>query len=128
PTKGLFRPALEEMKEISTLCKKKRVCLSRKQPSRPVQAQRTAPACRPPLFSPHVINMVSMSLATGSVPNSFKQAVLSSILKKRKRNQTSKSEPKNYRPVSKLALLSKIMDKVVAKQLRDFLHGCKFLQ
>lgn len=44
PTKGLFGPALEKMKETSTLRKQEgeafNLCLPRKQPSRPAQAQR----------------------------------------------------------------------------------------
>lgn len=47
PTKGLFGPALEKMKETSTLRKQEgeafNLCLPRKQPSRPVQVQRAAP-------------------------------------------------------------------------------------
>lgn len=48
PTKGLFGPALEKMKETSTLRKQEgeafNLCLPRKQPSRPTQTQRPTTA------------------------------------------------------------------------------------
>uniref|UniRef100_A0AAV2MPW1 GAG protein n=1 Tax=Knipowitschia caucasica TaxID=637954 RepID=A0AAV2MPW1_KNICA len=48
PTKGLFGPALEKMKETSTLRKEEgaafNLCLPRKQPPRPAQPQRAGPS------------------------------------------------------------------------------------
>lgn len=51
PTKGLFGPALEKMKETSNLRKQEgeafNLCLPRKQPSRPAQAQRPSSSAAP---------------------------------------------------------------------------------
>ena len=67
---------------------------------------------------PSITHLVNCSLATAAVPSSYKNAVVTPILKKA-------SLPldilKNYRPVSNLAYISKIIEKVVASQLQDHL-------
>ncbi|XP_051234107.1 galanin receptor type 1b isoform X2 [Dicentrarchus labrax] len=64
--------------------------------------------------------MINLSLLSGYVPQSFKVAVIKPLLKK------STLDPgvlANYRPISNLPFLSKILEKVVAKELCDFLHN-----
>ena len=64
--------------------------------------------------------IINWSLVTGYVPQSFKVAVIKPHLKK---NPTLVPEaPANYRPISNLPFLSKILEKTVAKQLRGFLQ------
>jgi len=60
-----------------------------------------------------------MSLLTGHVPHSFKVAVIKPLLKKPTLDPDVLA---NYRPISNLPFLSKILEKVVAHQLCDFLH------
>ncbi|MDF4386599.1 reverse transcriptase family protein [Vibrio parahaemolyticus] len=63
--------------------------------------------------------MINISLLTGYVPQSFKVAVIKPLLKKPTLDPEVLA---NYRPISNLPFLSKILEKVVADQLCDFLH------
>ncbi len=73
-----------------------------------------------PLVGPFPLNMINLVLLAGYVPQSFKVAVIKPLLKK----QTLDPEVlANYRPVSDLPFLSKILEKIVANQLCDFLHN-----
>jgi len=58
-------------------------------------------------------------LLTGHEPHSFKVAVIRPLLKKPTLDQEVLAD---YRPISNLPFLSKILEKVVANQLCDFLH------
>ena len=62
----------------------------------------------------YILNMINMSLSTGSVPAAFKKAIVQPLLKK---HNLDSSVLSNYRPVSKLPFLSKILEKVVYTQL-----------
>ena len=64
--------------------------------------------------------MINLSLLSGYVPQSFKVAVIKPLLKK---PTLDPGVLANYRPISNLPFLSKILEKVVAKQLCDFLHN-----
>ena len=61
-----------------------------------------------------ITNIVNVSLRTGIFPDDFKQAHVNPLLKK---TTLSKDNLKNYRPVSNLSFISKILEKVVAKRL-----------
>ncbi|MDG2560415.1 reverse transcriptase family protein, partial [Vibrio parahaemolyticus] len=63
--------------------------------------------------------MINISLLTGYVPQSFKVAVIKPLLKKPTLDPEVLA---NYRPISNLPFMSKILEKVVADQLCDFLH------
>ena len=63
---------------------------------------------------PTLLKIINTSLATSTVPKSFKQASISPLLKK---PSLDRNVLKNYRPVSNLPLLSKILEKVVSKTL-----------
>ena len=71
-----------------------------------------------PVFGPPMLNKINVSLSTGSVPNSLKVAVIKSLLKK---PNLDPENIKNYRPISNLPFLSKILEKAVAQQLTAFL-------
>ena len=62
------------------------------------------------------------SLASGVVPAYFKEAVVEPLLKK---PNLDTSVLCNYRPISKLPFISKILEKTVLVQLQSFLevHG-----
>ena len=61
--------------------------------------------------------IVNVSILTETVPHSFKQAKVVPIYKK-----GSKLDPGNYRPVSVLNVLSKILERAVHGQLSDYLE------
>jgi hypothetical protein len=62
---------------------------------------------------------------SGSLPPSFKEAVVTPLLKK---NSLDKNTLKNYRPVSNLPFLSKILEKVVLSQLADHLASSGMIE
>ena len=71
-------------------------------------------------IGPCLVSIINCSLESGSVPSFFKQAVVQPLLKK---PNLDPSLPKNYRPISKLPFLSKVLEKVVANQLSTFLEN-----
>ena len=67
---------------------------------------------------PLITTIVNKSLSNAEVPSCFKQAIVRPLLKK---NGLDPDELKNYRPVSNLSFISKVLEKVVAKRLEDHL-------
>ena len=63
--------------------------------------------------------MVNLSLETGSLPPSLKKAVLSPLLKKPSLDHETLA---NFRPISNLKMVSKIIEKVVAVHLNRYLE------
>ena len=70
------------------------------------------------ILLPTICDMINTSLKTGVFPESFKHAVVTPILKK---PSLDCEELKNYRPISNLQFISKILEKIVAIRLTDFL-------
>ena len=66
--------------------------------------------------------MVNKSLNEMSVPTAFKQAIVRPLLKKPRLDM---NDLKNYRPVSNLPFVSKIIEKVVASRIEDHLDKHK---
>ncbi len=74
-------------------------------------------ACLPAL-SPLITKIVNASLVSGSVPSFFKSAIITPILKK------SGADPfnfDNFRPISNLSFISKIIEKCIAIQIQEHL-------
>lgn len=67
---------------------------------------------------PSITKLVNLSLVEGLFPSGFKQAVVTPLLKKA---SLAKDEFKNYRPVSGLCFMSKLVERVVASQAKDHL-------
>ena len=61
-----------------------------------------------------LVYIVNLCIIIGQFPNTLKSAVVKPLLKKPTRDPPIL---KNYRPVSNLPFLSKVIDKVIAKQL-----------
>ena len=61
-----------------------------------------------------ITDIINESLITGTVPSCFKNAIVTPLIKNQNLNQ---NELKNYRPVSNLPFVSKILEKVVARQI-----------
>ena len=72
------------------------------------------------LLAPFVALLFNKSLDTGCFPAEFKQAVVRPLLKK---SGLDTAEMKNYRPVSILSFLSKLLEKVVQDRLQAFLDS-----
>ena len=73
--------------------------------------------CADILITP-ITKMVNYSIKEGSFPNCFKMAHVTPLHKKPSLDRNSL---KNYRPVSNLSFISKLIEKVVAKKLNEFI-------
>ena len=69
--------------------------------------------------------IVNASLSTGIVPPQFKQAIVTPLLKK---PGLDTNDMKNFRPVSDLSFISKILENVVLIQLKKHLSGNNLLE
>ncbi len=69
-----------------------------------------------PVAEEPLLNIINSSLSLGHVPKPFKLAVIKPLIKK---PQLDPSELANYRPISNLPFMSKILEKVVS------VHSCK---
>ena len=70
-----------------------------------------------PTVGPSVIALINSSLSSGVVPENFKHAVVQPLIKK---TALDPAVLANFRPISKLPFLSKILEKVVHSQLMAF--------
>ena len=75
-----------------------------------------------PATTASIAKIRHLSLQTGIFPDRWKEARVTPIYKKRSRETCS-----NYRPVSVLPILSKIIEKHVFKHLYEFLNANDFL-
>ncbi len=66
---------------------------------------------------PLITQIINLSLSLGDMPQPLKKAIIKPLLKK----LGLELEKKNYRPVSNLAFISKLIEKAVAFQLIDHL-------
>ncbi len=72
-----------------------------------------------PVAEQPLLNIINSSLFLGHVPKPFKLAVIKPLIKKPKLDPC---ELANYRPISNLPFMSKILEKVVSAQLCSFLQ------
>ncbi len=72
----------------------------------------------PEVIDPLLV-IINSSLSLGYVPKNFKLAVIKPLIKK---PQLDPKDLVNYRPISNLPFLSKILEKVVSSQLYSFLE------
>ena len=66
------------------------------------------------------MSIVNLSLSEGCFPSHFKSALVSPLLKKPTLNR---DDMKNYRPVSHLSFLCKILEKVVSSRLNSHINS-----
>jgi len=76
------------------------------------------------LLSPFVALLFNTSLVSGCFPSDFKEAVIRPLLKK---SGLDTSELKNFRPVSNLSFLSKLLQRVVQIRLQVFLDSSNMM-
>ena len=62
-----------------------------------------------------ITDIINISMETSTFPHNFKKAHVRPLLKK---TSLPKNELKNYRPVSNLSLISKILEKIIANRLQ----------
>ena len=70
------------------------------------------------LLAPLINTIINESLKNGDFPQAFKSAIVTPLLKK---VSLDPEEFKNYRPVSNLAFVSKLIEKMVVSQLNLYL-------
>ena len=75
-----------------------------------------------PLLIKPITHIANLSLSTGVVPDSCKMARVTAIFK-----AGDKADPGNYRPISILPLLCKILEKCVYDQLLNHIDDHKIL-
>uniref|UniRef100_A0AAQ5ZSU8 Reverse transcriptase domain-containing protein n=1 Tax=Amphiprion ocellaris TaxID=80972 RepID=A0AAQ5ZSU8_AMPOC len=72
-----------------------------------------------PLIISSMLDLINLSLVTGYVPQAFKVAIIKPLLKK---PTLDPDVLVNYRPISNLPFLSKILERTVANQLCEHLQ------
>lgn len=76
-------------------------------------------------IGPSIILVLNSSLSTGVVPKNFKHAVVQPLIKK---PGLDPAVPANFRPISKLPFISKILEKLVHGQVMAFLEENNILE
>ena len=70
------------------------------------------------VLAPFLATLFNRSLALGTFPSQFKAAHITPLLKK---IDLDSADVKSYRPISNLSVLSKLLERLVARQLLDYL-------
>jgi hypothetical protein len=73
---------------------------------------------------PFICAMCNASLREGHLPVSQKVAVITPILKK---SNADPDDPKNYRPISNLTFISKVIERIVAEQVTRHLNEANLM-
>jgi len=69
-------------------------------------------------LAPFICRLFNVSLRSGRVPQSFKSAYITPLLKKVDLDNT---DTKNYRPISSLSVISKMLERVILRKLLEYL-------
>jgi len=72
------------------------------------------------VFAPAIARLANLSMRTGKFPARYKRAQVLPLLKK---SGLDSSSPANYRPISNLAAVSKVIERRVSTRLRRHLLG-----
>ena len=60
------------------------------------------------------------SMRSGHFPTTFKEALITPVIKK---SGLDSADIESYRPISNLSVISKLLERIVAKQLTDYLQS-----
>ena len=71
-----------------------------------------------PVLAFYLTVIINTSIVTGVVPEKWKYAIVCPLFK-----QGDNEDPSSYRPISLLSVLSKVLEKIVADQLYEFLSS-----
>ena len=77
-----------------------------------------------PVLAPIIVNLINASLSTGTFPSQLKSAIVLPLLKK---PSLDSEVLKNYRPVSNLSFISKLIEKVVALRILEHMKDNNLL-
>jgi len=72
------------------------------------------------ILAPFLAELINRCLLSGSVPRQFKVACIMPRLKK---TDLDPADPKSYRPIANLSVLSKLLQRLVAQQLVAYLNS-----
>ena len=75
-------------------------------------------------FTPFITKLVNLSMASGMVPHILKEAYITPIIKK---PHLDKTDITNYRPISNLPVISKLLERAVSAQLAVYLDCNKLM-
>lgn len=84
---------------------------------RPVDIRKNAE-----IFAPIITNIVNSSLNENVIPNMFKTALVRPIYK-----NGNKTDYNNYRPISILPVIEKVLEEIVVRRMNDFLCRYKII-
>ena len=73
-------------------------------------------------LAPILLIMFTHSLSSGVVPPSFKRATITPVFK-----SGDRSVPSNYRPISLTSVISKVLERIIRKQVSSFIDKKCFL-
>ena len=76
------------------------------------------------LVAPYIVHLFNKSIAAGHFPSCFKRAFITPRIKK---SGLDKEDVKSYRPISNLSVLSKLMERLAARRLVDYIRIAKLL-
>jgi Reverse transcriptase (RNA-dependent DNA polymerase) len=65
------------------------------------------------------IQLFNCSITAGQFPSTFKQTFITPILKK---PGLDKEDVRSYRPISNLSVLSKVIERLAARRLTDYIN------
>lgn len=71
-----------------------------------------------------IARLINVSLQSGIFPSSQQHALVKPVLKK---PQLDPTDPNNYRPISNLSFLSKLLERTVASRLTEYLEHNKLM-
>ena len=74
-------------------------------------------------ITPALTHIINLSIQTKKFPDSWKDSKIVPLHKK-----DDHLDPKNYRPVAINSILSKVLEKVIAKQMSTYLEVNNFIQ
>lgn len=76
------------------------------------------------LLAPYFVELFNRSFATGQFPSTFKEAFITPIVKK---PGLDVNDVASYRPISNLTVVSKVLERLAAHQLMDYLKASDLL-
>ena len=76
------------------------------------------------VIAPYIVELFNRSLTDGHFPAVFKEAFITPVVKKPELDVTDAG---SYRPISNLSVLSKLLERLVVRQLMEYLSSADLL-